>query len=169
MPTDYMSLFATLNACGIRFVVVGGLAVVLHGVDRLTADVDLIIDLASDSTATATAINALTASGYRPLAPVNPADFADAATRSRWQRDQGMLVFSLWDSDNRRPTIDILLSSVVPFDELWRDAVTMSFRGVTVQVASIAHLIVMKQHAGRPQDLADIAYLQQIAQTREQS
>jgi predicted nucleotidyltransferase len=166
MPTDYMNLFATLNASGIRYVVIGGLATVLYGVDRLTADVDVIFDLASKSTAAA--IDALTRSGYRPLAPVDATDLADAATRSGWQRNHGMVVFSLWDSGNRRPTLDILLDSTVPFADLWRDAVDMSFRGVTIKVASISHLIQLKQHSGRPQDLTDIARLQQIAKTRQQ-
>jgi hypothetical protein len=161
-----MNLFVALNASGIRYVVIGGLATVLYGVDRLTADVAVIFDLASDSTAAA--IDALTESGYRPLAPVNAADFADAATRSAWQRDHGMVVFSLWDSANRRPPVDILLDSVVPFENLWHYAVDMSFRGVVIKVASIVHLIRLKQHSGRPQDLADIARLQQIARTRQQ-
>ena len=38
-------LFKTLNDAGIRYVVVGGLAVVLHGYARMTVDVDLILDL----------------------------------------------------------------------------------------------------------------------------
>jgi predicted nucleotidyltransferase len=41
-------LFKALNDAGIRYVVVGGLAVVLHGHARLTADVDLVVDLFVD-------------------------------------------------------------------------------------------------------------------------
>lgn len=37
MPTDFIGLFALLSAARIRFVLVGGLALVLHGLDRLTA------------------------------------------------------------------------------------------------------------------------------------
>ena len=49
MPTDFIGLFAMLAAAKVRFVLVGGLALVLHGLDRLTADVDLVIDLSGDS------------------------------------------------------------------------------------------------------------------------
>jgi predicted nucleotidyltransferase len=166
MPTDFINLFSTLTASGVRFVLVGGLACVMHGVDRTTADVDVMFDLAADPTRTAMA--ALTKSGYRPMAPVNPSHLADPAIRGRWQSERGMQVFSLWDSENRRPTLDILLHSIVPFDELWRDAVAMTLRGVTVKVASIAHLISLKEYAARPQDLADIARLRQIADTLRQ-
>jgi hypothetical protein len=47
MPTDFHDLFATLEARKLRYVVVGGLALVLRGVDRLTADIDLAVDLAT--------------------------------------------------------------------------------------------------------------------------
>ena len=67
MPTDFIGLFAVLTAARVRFVVVGGLAVLLHGLDRLTADVDLVIDLSTEA-ATDT-VRALTAAGYRVWAP----------------------------------------------------------------------------------------------------
>ena len=39
------SVFAALDEAGARYVVVGGLAVVLHGYARLTSDIDLVVDL----------------------------------------------------------------------------------------------------------------------------
>ena len=161
MPTDFMSLFALLAASGARFVIVGGLATVMHGVDRTTSDVDVMLDLATEPTRAA--IKALTEAGFRPMAPVNPADLADPMVRRRWQLEHNMQVFSLWDSTNTRPTVDILLDAVIPFEDLWRDAITMTFRGVAVKVASIAHLIQLKEYAGRPQDISDVARLRQIA------
>jgi hypothetical protein len=91
MPTDFMGLLAVLTAQGVRFVVVGGLASILHGVDRTTADIDVIVDLAADSVRTV--IETLVREGYRPMAPVDPLSLADPAIRARWQRDHGMQVF----------------------------------------------------------------------------
>ena len=81
----YAPLFRVLNAAGIRYVVVGGVATVLHGHARLTADVDLILDL--EEKAAARAVRALTALGLRPRAPVDPEEFADARIRESWIRD----------------------------------------------------------------------------------
>ena len=39
-------VFRALNDTGARYVVVGGLATVLHGYARFTADADLVVDLA---------------------------------------------------------------------------------------------------------------------------
>ncbi|OGR91725.1 MAG: hypothetical protein A2V88_09150 [Elusimicrobia bacterium RBG_16_66_12] len=41
-------IFDALNRAGVRYVVVGGLATVLHGYARLTVGIDLIVDLAPD-------------------------------------------------------------------------------------------------------------------------
>ncbi len=160
MPTDFLSLFTLLNTSGARYVLVGGLAVLMHGVDRVTADVDLVVDLAPE--AAAAVVGALTASGYRPMAPVDPGQFADAVVRAAWQSANRMQVFSLWDSTNQRPTVDILLQSPVGFEALWQEAELVRFRGVDIRVASIPHLIQFKLAAGRPQDITDVARLRTI-------
>jgi hypothetical protein len=38
--------------------------------------------------------------------------------------------------------------------------------GMTLRIASIPHLIRMKQHAGRPQDIADMEVLRRIQQLK---
>jgi len=165
MPTDFAALFSVLAAARVRFVVVGGLAVVLHGLDRLTADVDLVLDLSTD--AAREAVRALTSAGYRPLAPVDPIELADPRRRAEWETQRGMRVFSFWDSTQKRPTVDIMLSAAVPFEELWADAAIVSIAGTKVRVASVAHLICLKQAAGRPQDSADIERLRKLPSRAE--
>jgi len=160
MPTDFIGLFAVLGAAQVRYVLVGGLALVLHGLDRLTADVDVVIDLSAEPAATA--VRALVGAGYRPLAPVDPLALADSEQRHQWQTARNMQVFSFWDSSNTRPTVDIMLAPVVPFEDLWAAASVMNLGGREVRVASIDHLIRMKVAAGRPQDLADIERLRAL-------
>lgn len=58
------SLFRQLNERGGRYVVVGGLAVVLHGHLRATGDVDLVVDLAADQVDRTLA--ALEGAGFQP-------------------------------------------------------------------------------------------------------
>ena len=157
MPTDFIGLFTLLAAARIRFVVVGGLALLLHGLDRLTADVDLAIDLSTD--AALEAVRALTRGGYRAMAPVDPVSLANPELRREWQTTRNMKVFSFWDTTNTRPTVDVMLAPVVSFDELWADAALTSIGGIEVRIASVQHLIRMKEAAGRPQDVADLERL----------
>lgn len=78
--TIYGDVFAALDAADVRYVVVGGMAVLLHGRVRNTVDLDLVIDLATEPARRA--MEALTSLGLRPRAPVDAADFADASPRS---------------------------------------------------------------------------------------
>jgi len=74
-----------------------------------------------------------------------------------------MQFFSFWDTANTRPTVDVMLSSAVPFEELWAESIPVQIAGTTVRVASVPHLIRLKSAAGRPQDLADVERLRALA------
>ena len=153
-------IFETLNAAGIRYVVVGGLATVLHGYARLTADVDLAVDLAPEEAIKM--IRALTTKGYRPQVPVLPEEFANPATRKTWLAEKNMRAFSLVDQANPMRVVDLLLQPEVPFDELFAGSEEVLLNKTPVRIASLDHLISLKRQAGRPQDLADIEQLQAI-------
>jgi predicted nucleotidyltransferase len=159
-------LFKTLNDAGVRYVVVGGLAVVLHGHARLTVDVDLVVDL--DEGQALRAIDALVRLGLRPRVPVNPRDFADRSVREAWIRDRGMQVFSMFDPSNPMRVVDLFVDHVVPFEELWSRSEVFELRDTIVRVASIPDLIHLKRLADRPQDHADIEQLEAILETKRQ-
>jgi hypothetical protein len=164
MPVDFLSLFAALNKGGVRYVLVGGLAAVLHGVDRLTADVDLAVDLAPESARGF--IDVLTVAGFRPMLPVPAQQFADPQIRASWRRDSAMQVFSFWDPTHSCPSVDVFVEDVVPFAELWAASQVVALEGVNIRIASIDHLVRMKTIAGRPQDMADIERLREIQSGR---
>lgn len=156
----FESIFQILNTAGVRYVVVGGLATVLHGYARLTADVDLAVDLAPEEATKM--IRTLVAKGFRPQVPVPPEAFADPDAREVWLRDKHMLAFSLVDQVNPMRVVDLLLKPDVPFEELLDRSEEVVLNSTTVRIASIDDLIALKRHAGRPQDLADIEQLEAI-------
>ncbi len=157
-------LFDALNRGGVRYVVVGGVATVLHGFARLTADVDLAVDLAPPEARRA--IETLVRLGLRPRAPVDPAAFADPDVRASWIRDKGMRVFSLWDPALPMREVDLFVEHPVDFEDLFRRAEMVTLATTTVRVASIPDLITLKRRAGRAQDLADIEALEAILERR---
>jgi hypothetical protein len=153
-------IFAALNGAQVRYVVVGGVATVLHGFARLTADLDLAVDLAPREARRA--IEALTAIGLRSRAPVDPIGFADPEIRGTWMREKAMRVFSMSDPANPLRQVDLFCESPIDFDQLWNRAEAVDLGGLAVRVASIPDLIHLKLLAGRPQDLADIEALELI-------
>jgi predicted nucleotidyltransferase len=162
----FIPVFRLLNDAKVRYVVVGGIAAVLHGHVRATADIDLIIDL--DPIEASKTVRALVAGGYKPLAPVNPLLFADTAQRERWITEKGMKVFSL-TSPVPGPSVDLFVRHPIPFDDLWSRSVVMDLGGTDVRVCAIDDLIALKRSAGRPQDLADIEQLAKIKEIKERN
>ncbi|CAN5717758.1 hypothetical protein BH18ACT17_BH18ACT17_04100 [soil metagenome] len=158
-------VFEALNAAGARYVVVGGVAVVLHGHARLTADLDIAVDL-SPREATI-AMEALVGLGLRPRLPVGASGFADPAVRARWIVERDMKVFSLWDPDDPLRSVDVFVENPIDFKELWQGSELVDLASSRTRIASIADLIRLKRLAGRPQDHADIEALEAIVVARE--
>ena len=153
-------IFQILNAGGVRYVVVGGLATVLHGYARLTADVDLAVDLAPEEATKM--IQVLVEKGFRPQVPVLPQEFANPIVREIWLREKHMRAFSLVDPTNPMRVVDLLLKPEVPFEELLARSQEVVLNRTKIKIASIDDLIALKRHAGRPQDLVDIEQLETI-------
>jgi hypothetical protein len=157
-------ILEALNSGEVRYVVVGGVATVLHGFARLTADIDLIVDL--EPSEARKAMHVLTSLGFRPRAPVPAESFADPATRRRWVDEKGMRVFSLWDPSTPMREVDVFVESPIPFEELWARSVVVSLATTTARVASIGDLIHLKSLADRPEDRQDIEALELILKRR---
>jgi len=153
-------IFQILNTAGVRYVVVGGLATVLHGYARLTADVDLAVDLAPEEATKV--IQALVTMGFRSQVPVLPEEFANPTVREVWFREKHMRAFSLVDPANPMRVVDLLLKPEVPFGDLLARSQEVMLHSTKIRIASINDLIALKRQAGRPQDLADIEQLEAI-------
>ena len=157
---DSAAVFAALDEADVRFVIVGGLAVVAHGHARLTVDTDLVIDL--EEAPASRAMDALVALGLEPRAPVDARRFADPKSRLSWIEEKGMLVFSFFDPRDQVAELDVFVESPLPFEVLYADAIETTVAGRRVRVASIDHLIEMKRRAGRPKDIEDIRELEAL-------
>lgn len=132
--TLFEPIFDALNEAQVRYVVVGGVAVVLRGNARLTADLDIAVDLDPDQAGKA--IRALTSLGLRPRIPVDAAEFSDPAARESWARDKGMTVFTLADPDDPFRSVDLFIENPIDFEELWARSDIVDLDSTEVRVAS---------------------------------
>jgi hypothetical protein len=152
------ALVDALNAAAARYLVAGGLAVVAHGYVRLTADVDLVLDLEEGNLRAA--LGALESLGYRPRAPVALGDFVDPATRAAWMRDKDLVVFSLFSPAHPMTEVDIFVEPPIAFAAAYERAARLAVgAGIVAPFVSLDDLIAMKRAAARPQDLIDIEHL----------
>lgn len=160
MLGDIERVLGALNSAGVRYLVVGGVAVVLHGHLRTTADLDLVVQLERDNVLKA--VRALADLGYRPRAPVAAEAFADEAVRESWVRDKGLTVFSFWSSRALTLEVDLFVREPFGFADVYSRALKVPLENTFVWVISLLDLIALKSQARRPQDLEDIEALKAI-------
>ncbi len=143
MNSDFRDLLRIFNAAKVRYLVVGGYAVMKYAEPRYTKDLDLWID-ATPKNARAV-FKALKEFGA-PLANLTEADFSTEGFFYQMGRPPAR--------------VDIVMSiEGVRFADAWRERVATDFHGVPSQIIGRKHLITNKRAIGRPQDLMDVTNL----------
>ncbi len=147
MNQDFKEFFASLNASGVEFLVIGGVAFNFHATPRATKDIDIWVRPSLDNLRAL--LGALTRFGFS-----HALDAAELVSTER--------VLMLGRVPNR---IDILTQPAgLDWEASWKNRVQSNFDGEPVSFLSLSDLIVAKRAAGRPQDLADVAKLERIQQ-----
>ncbi|MBI5789801.1 MAG: hypothetical protein HZA78_13200 [Candidatus Schekmanbacteria bacterium] len=155
----YEEIFRELSHRRIKYLVAGGVALVLHGVLRLTADLDLLLDM--ETANLIKFVEVMQALDYKPKLPVAINDFLDSQTRQKWVLEKNLSAFSFVNT-NGYQIVNVLLNTPLDFSPSAKHKKTFTAKGINIPIVSAADLIQMKRFAGRPQDLADIAALEQI-------
>lgn len=159
MPQDYLKLLELLADAGCEFIIVGGVAAFLHGGRRVTYDVDVVPKL--DAETWPVLVGAIWDAGGRPRIPESREAIVQLENVERWMTEKGMLALN-FRSTSGALEIDLVVQQSHRFDELKSRARTVTVHGRDFLVVAIDDLIDMKRQAGRPQDLLDIADLEQI-------
>jgi len=148
-----------LNDAGVRYIIVGGVAVNAHGFVRMTRDLDLVLQLERDNIILG--LHTLMEAGYQMAIPVTAEEFADLKTREQWREEKNMIVLKLWSDIHRRTPIDIFIYEPFEFIEETLRLIRMELSPeVSAPIVSLDTLLNMKRLANRPQDQIDIEELQ---------
>ncbi len=143
MNSDFSDLLQSLNDAGAEYLVVGGLAVIIHTEPRYTKDIDIWIN---NSRANAERVYRALGKFGAPLGNVTVDDFT--ATD---------LVYQIGIEPTR---IDILMGlEAMDFVDCWPRRIQETLDGVAMNVISISDLIENKERTARAQDLIDAANL----------
>ncbi len=160
---DYLAIFKRLNEEKIKYIVVGGIAVNLYGIPRMTYDIDLL--LATEDTNLRKFLQLLKDWGFEPKIPVDIMDFAKKDTREDWIKNKNMKAFNLVNPAWAISEIDVVIDSPIDYEEGKKRVNNIVLQGVSIPIISIDDLIRMKEKTGRQQDKADIRYLRKIKKT----
>jgi len=141
---DIGKLLRLLKENNVRFVIIGGVACVAHGLGRLTKDIDILVEPTRENMLRV--FDALTAFGY---------DLQDVTVEEALQKKLLFRQYIL--RTDIHPS-----ASGVDFETVWKNKIQISFKDEDVYFASIDDLIKMKEAAGRDVDMQDLRFLQEI-------
>lgn len=157
---DYLAIFKRFNDAGISYLVVGGLAVNMYGIPRMTYDVDVLLDLEDENVKRF--VGLMQEWGFKPKVPVAIMEFAEKEKREDWIKNKHMKAFNLVNPEWAIKEIDVIIDSPVDYTLGVRHARTLVLQGVPIPIVSIDDLIKMKEITDRQQDAADIRYLKEL-------
>ncbi len=160
MPGAFANLLGKLNEAGVRYLVVGGVAVCLHGYPRATQDMDILVEATPENARRL--ITALSGWGEGHASELSESDFCPPELGSvRVGEDFVLDIFTLMRSRALDANLD--------YAALAADAQSLPLaQGGQVAFASASRLIDLKRDSGRPKDEADVAMLSEILLHRSQ-
>lgn len=144
LSPDFKEFIRSLNDNQVRYLIIGGYAVALHGHPRYTKDLDVWIELSADNAENI--IAALDDFGFSSLG-LKAEDFLESNQ-----------VVQLGHPPNR---IDILMSPKgIDFQTCYAARVAIDVDGILVNFIDRENLLKNKRETGRYQDLADVENLE---------
>ena len=132
----------------LKYALIGGYALALHGLVRATIDVDFVLTLKLPDFELAEKV--LGQLGLKSRLPVRAQDIIKM--RQEFIKNRNLLAWSFVDPQNPSRQVDILITKDVK--DLTVESISVG--GRKIKVASLKNLLEMKTEAGRPQDLIDI-------------
>lgn len=143
IPRDFLELLKLLNQHGVKYLVIGGYAVVLHGHNRMTGDLDLFIELSPEN---AEAFCAAYHEFGLGRGEVTAADFLE----------EGKMIRAGFEPMR----LEILNQiSGVTFEECYPHRMEIEVEGIPVKFIGRDQLIANKLASGRDKDLSDVKKL----------
>jgi hypothetical protein len=144
MLNRLQDVFASLQAHNVRYVVIGGIAAVLHGVPRATFDLDILVEATLENVERL--LNAFLDARLGTASLTTPENVLA----------HEITVF------NDRVRIDVqTVTPGIDFEQAWQRREIMKYEGREFYVVSLADLLASKRAAGRDKDLEDVRMLEQ--------
>lgn len=151
---DFRAILEALSRADVRCVLIGGLALTVHGSSYVTQDIDF--GYSRDKMNVQALVRALEA--VHPRARGLPPDLPFV-----WD-ERTLRALTNMTLDTDVAPVDLLadIPGVASFEALWERSVVMEVYGVRVRVAAIEDLIAMKVAADRPKDRAHLVELRAL-------
>ncbi|MBM4247914.1 MAG: hypothetical protein FJ149_00425 [Euryarchaeota archaeon] len=154
--TGTVELFLELGKEGLRFLVTGGFAANLYGVERATYDIDLAIS--PEPAAITGLISALRRAGYTEVVNINSgkriAVLKDIAPERIMEMESVRI--------RNRKEVDVLIVPSAQFEYLWEYRLEIDYAGTKIPLPNPMDLVHMKEQSSRRVDREDAKRLRHL-------
>lgn len=157
---DYIQLFTKLYEQKVNYLICGGLAVNIYGIPRMTADIDLLVDLTAENIEKFDEV--MKSLNYQPVLPIKIQSVVDEKDRKEMIKHKNLIAFSFYNPANNIMNVDVLIDTPFQFNELWKNKVIRKADETELYLVSVNDLIKMKEYANRVQDKQDIIFLKKF-------
>ncbi|MCO6429389.1 MAG: nucleotidyl transferase AbiEii/AbiGii toxin family protein [Deltaproteobacteria bacterium] len=144
----------------LRYAIIGGIAVNLHGYNRLTGDLDIVMPL--DNGNISKFVKICRSLGLVPRLPVKLEDFALEERRNSWISEKNMKVFSVYNPSNPLEHVDVKIDRPDKINSYLDNSQSLLAGEIPIVVVSLEDLIALKKESGRERDLVDIRALERL-------
>ncbi|MFP4036875.1 MAG: nucleotidyl transferase AbiEii/AbiGii toxin family protein [Desulfobacteraceae bacterium] len=145
-----IEIICSLADHGVKFIICGGMAAVYHGVERMTMDLDISLDMTPGNAQKF--LEAIRELGLEPRAPVPAESLLDSSALSRFVTDKNARVFTFWDPSSPYRQIDVFLTDDQAYPCLEGSTVPARVDGRTVKVLNMEKLLEIKSCMENPRD-----------------
>jgi hypothetical protein len=162
MKNYLKEMLVTLADAGVESVVGGGVACVLHGVERVTLHLDVAVQMNAPNLDRL--IGAVERLKLQPRVPVPARDLMSREAVRRMIAEKEAMVFSFVDFDRPLRHVDIFLQGNLSFEELSRGARKIVIEDRAIKIMGIGKLLETKRAITPPRDkdLIDIKQLEKL-------
>ncbi len=163
---NLFDLLKELSAADVKYVICGGVACVLHGVERATFDIDLSVSFEKSNLEKILLV--ARKFGLKPRIPEPVENLLDEIKRKEWYEKKNALVYT-FVSDNSPLQLDIFLQYPMSFEELTENSKLIIIDNVSMNVSSPEDLLFVKKLINplRDKDITDIKALEEIIGKRK--
>ncbi len=152
--TALARICGALDRAGVRYAVVGGHAVALHGAVRGTVDVDIVISWTRQSLVNAE--KALMGIGLVSRLPISATDIFEF--RNEYIQNRNLVAWNFYNPGDLSEQVDIIIT----YDLKGKRTKRIDLENTSIQILSKRDLIEMKRQSGRPQDKEDVIALKKL-------
>ena len=157
---DYQSILREFHKRKLQYLIVGGVAVNLHGYPRFTNDIDILLALDHNNLAIMAGI--MEVMGYQQRLPIDIQELDDENRVRTLMKEKGLIAYSFIHAKEPQFNIDVLVGESIEFEKFSSHKIIAEAWGLPIPVVSIDDLIAMKKNSDREKDVQDVVALLEL-------